>query len=341
MIKIDFKKGVVDMSHGSGGRSSAALIDQLFLKYFDNPWLNALNDQACFEVHEGRMVVATDSHVISPIFFPGGNIGSLSVHGTVNDVAMSGAVPKYLTAGFILEEGFSLAYLEKIVISMAEAAKEAGVAIVAGDTKVVEASKGDGVYINTTGIGFVPAGVNISGDRAEPGDHIILSGYMGDHGVAVMSMREGLNFHTTLKSDTASLNGLVAAMVDAVPSIHCLRDPTRGGVATTLNEFAKQSKVGMIIDEAAMPIRDEVAGACELLGLDAFYVANEGKLIAICAANESEKLLAVMRKHPLGQHAVKIGEVIEDKRQFVQLKTRFGGKRIIDMLTGDQLPRIC
>lgn len=340
-MQLDFKNGFIDLSHGSGGRASAALIEQLFLKHFDNPWLNALNDQACFDAHEGRMVVATDSHVISPIFFPGGDIGSLSVHGTVNDVVMSGAVPKFLTAGFVLEEGFSLADLERIVKSMADAAREAGVAIVAGDTKVVEKGKGDGVYINTTGIGFVPAGVNISGDRAKPGDHVILSGFMGDHGIAVMSQREGLHFHTTLKSDTASLNGLVAKMVEAVPSIHCLRDPTRGGVATTLNEFAQQSKVGMLIDESTLPIREAVAGACELLGLDPLYVANEGKLIAICAPDESEKLLAAMKSHPLGKDAVMIGEIIEHPRHFVQLKTRFGGKRIIDMLTGDQLPRIC
>lgn len=340
-MKLDFENGFIDLTFGSGGRTTAALIDQLFLKYFDNAWLNQKNDQACFDVQAGRMVIATDSHVVSPLFFPGGDIGSLAVHGTVNDVVMSGAKPLYLSAGFILEEGFLLKSLKKIVESMARAAQKAGVAIVAGDTKVVEKGHGDGVYISTTGIGLVPEGINISGDRAEPGDHVILSGYAGDHGVAIMSCREGLEFHSSLKSDSQSLHDLVSEMIKAVPEIHCLRDPTRGGVATILNEFAEQSQVGFSIDETEIPIRDEVRGACELLGLDPLYVANEGKLIAICKAKESEKLLQSMRAHPKGKDAAIIGEVIEDKRHFVRLRTSFGGTRILAKLAGDQLPRIC
>ncbi len=341
MMKINFDKDLVTLSHGSGGRASSALIEQLFLKNFDNQWLNQKNDQAIFDVAKGRMVISTDSHVISPLFFPGGDIGSLSVHGTVNDVAMSGAKPLYLSASFILEEGFPLRDLKRIVESMALAAKHAGVVIVTGDTKVVERGHGDGVYITTTGIGVVPEGINISGDRARPGDHVIVSGDIGDHGIAVLSCREGLKFHSKLQSDSAALNDLVADMVKAVPDIHCLRDPTRGGVATILNEFAQQSNVGFLIDENHLPIRDEVKGACELLGLEPLYIVNEGKLIAICSAKDSEKLLKVMRAHSLGKNAAIIGEVIEDKRHLVQLKTAFGGKRVLHVLTGDQLPRIC
>jgi hydrogenase expression/formation protein HypE len=263
------------------------------------------------------------------------------VHGTINDVAMSGAVPLYLAAGFILEEGFALADLKRIVESMAAASREAGVPVVTGDTKVVEKGKGDGVFITTTGVGVVPAGVQISGDRARPGDRILVSGSIGDHGVAIMSLRENLSFETTIRSDTAALHGLVAAMVAAVPDIHCLRDPTRGGLATTLNELASQSGAGMLIDEAAVPVQRPVAAACEFLGLDPLYVANEGKLIAICAAADAERLLQAMRAHPLGRDAALIGEVIEDAHHFVQLRTRFGGRRNVDWLTGDQLPRIC
>ncbi|MCK5481159.1 MAG: hydrogenase expression/formation protein HypE, partial [Gammaproteobacteria bacterium] len=249
MSRLDIQNGVIDMSHGSGGRAMAQLISELFVKHFDNELLNQGNDQAAFSVDAGRMVITTDGHVISPLFFPGGDIGSLAVHGTVNDVAMAGAVPRYLSAGFIIEEGFPLADLDRIVRSMAMAAKAAGVAVVTGDSKVVERGKGDGVFITTTGVGVVPAGVNISGDRAEPGDVILLSGSVGDHGVAIMSSREHLEFETELKSDSAALNGLVARMVEAVPDIHCMRDPTRGGLATTLNELAAQSGVGMQIVE--------------------------------------------------------------------------------------------
>ncbi len=338
---LDFKTGRVDMTHGSGGRAMAQLIDELFITAFDNDLLRQHNDQASFTVRGGHMVMTTDSHVVSPLFFPGGDIGSLAVHGTINDVAMSGARPLYLTAGFILEEGYPLADLKKLVESMARASREAGVPVVAGDTKVVEQGKGDGVFITTTGIGVVPEGVSISGDRAQPGDKILVNGYIGDHGVAIMSQRENLTFDTTIQSDSQALHDLVAAMVKAVPDIHCLRDPTRGGLATTLNELALQSQVGMRIREDALPVREEVKAACELLGLDPLYVANEGKLIAIVAAEEAEMLLAAMRAHPKGEHAAIIGEVIADEHHFVQMETAFGGNRIVDWLTGEQLPRIC
>ncbi len=338
---IDFKRGVVDMSHGSGGRAMAQLIDELFLAAFDNAWLREMNDQARLPMPAGRLVVATDRHVVSPLFFPGGDIGCLSVHGTVNDVAMAGARPLYLTSGFILEEGFPLADLKRIVESMARAAVEAGVPIVTGDTKVVEQGKGDGVFINTTGVGVVAEGIEISGDRARPGDAILVSGTLGDHGVAIMSLRENLAFETTIRSDTAALHTLVAAMVEAVPAIHCLRDPTRGGLATTLNEIARQSGCGMRLAESAIPVRPEVSAACEFLGLDPLYVANEGKLVAICAREDADRLLAAMRAHPQGRDAAVIGEVVADEHHFVQMRTGFGGSRMVDWLAGEQLPRIC
>jgi len=338
---VDFKNGRVDMTHGSGGRAMAQLIEELFLRAFDNEWLRQMNDQASFGVDRGRMVMATDSHVVSPLFFPGGDIGCLSVHGTINDVAMAGARPLYLSASFILEEGFPLSDLRRIVESMANAASHAGVPIVTGDTKVVESGKGDGVFITTTGIGVVPEGVEISGDRARPGDRILVSGTLGDHGVAIMSLRENLTFETAIQSDTAALHGLVAAMLEVVPGIRCLRDPTRGGLATTLNEMARQSGVGMRIREEALPVNPEVNAACEFLGLDPLYVANEGKLVAICPAQDAERLLSAMRVHPLGQKAAIIGEVVEDAHHFVQMETAFGGSRVVDWLTGEQLPRIC
>ncbi|MGD9787565.1 MAG: hydrogenase expression/formation protein HypE [Sulfuricellaceae bacterium] len=338
---LDLKHGRVDMTHGSGGRAMAQLIDELFMAAFDNEFLRQMNDQARFLPPAGRMVMATDSHVVSPLFFPGGDIGCLSVHGTVNDVAMSGAQPLYLSAGFILEEGFPLADLKRIVESMARAAQEAGVPIVTGDTKVVEQGKGDGVFITTTGVGVVPEGVDISGHRARPGDAILVSGFLGDHGVAIMAQREELAFDLPIRSDTAALHGLVAAMVEAVPDLHCLRDPTRGGLATTLNELALQSRVGMVIREAGLPVREEVRAACEFLGLDPLYVANEGKLVAICPPEQAEVLLTAMRGHPLGTAAAIVGEVIEDPHHFVQMETAFGGRRIVDWLTGEQLPRIC
>jgi hydrogenase expression/formation protein HypE len=340
-IRLDLRHGTVDLSHGSGGRAMAQLIEELFQRHLDNDLLRQGNDQAAFDPPPGRLVMSTDGHVVSPLFFPGGDIGCLSVHGTINDVAMAGARPLYLAASFILEEGLPLADLDRIVASMAKAASDAGVPVVAGDTKVVERGKADGVFITTTGVGVVPPGVDISGDRARPGDAILVSGTIGDHGVAVMSRRENLSFGTDILSDTAALHGLVAAMVAAVPGIHCLRDPTRGGLATTLNELARQSGVGMRIREADIPVRPEVQAACELLGLDPLYVANEGKLIAICPSGDAETLLAAMQAHPLGAQAALIGEVVADPHQFVQMQTRLGGGRIVDWLAGEQLPRIC
>ncbi len=338
---LDFERGRVDMSHGAGGRAMTQLIEELFRTCFDNPWLRQANDQALLEAPAGRLVFATDSHVVSPLFFPGGDIGCLSVHGTVNDVAMGGARPLALSAAFVLEEGFPLSDLRRIVHSMARAAEAVGVPIVAGDTKVVEKGKGDGVYINTTGIGIVPEGVEISGDRARPGDAILVSGTLGDHGIAILSKRENLEFETTIESDTAPLHGLVATLLAAVPEVRCLRDPTRGGLATTLNELARQSRVGMRIDERALPVRPAVAAACELLGLDPLYAANEGKLVAIVPAGEAQVALAALRAHPLGRDAALVGEVVEDPHHFVQMDTAFGGRRVLDWLAGEQFPRIC
>ncbi len=339
--RLDLKEGVVDMSHGSGGRAMAQLIDELFVKHFDNELLRQGNDFACCAPPAGRMVMSTDCHVVSPLFFPGGDIGALSVHGTINDVAVSGARPLYLSAGFILEEGLPLALLEKIVASMGRAAKSAGVPVVTGDTKVVERGKGDGVFITTTGVGVVPEGVDISGERARPGDAILINGSIGDHGVAVMACRENLSFDTSINSDSAPLHELVAAMVEAVPDIRCLRDPTRGGLATTLNELAQQSAVGMLLQESAIPLKPAVAAACELLGLDPLYIANEGKLACICAAEDAPRLLQVMQAHPLGAGAAIIGEVIADEHNLVQMKTALGGSRVVDWLVGEPLPRIC
>lgn len=339
--RLDMKNGAIDMTHGSGGRAMAQLIDELFIRHFDNELLRQSNDQASFPIPQGRMSISTDGHVISPIFFPGGDIGSLSIHGTLNDVSMSGADPLYISAGFILEEGFSLGELERVVSSMGKAAGEAGVPVVTGDTKVVERGKGDGVFITTTAVGVIPDGVNISGDRATPGDVIIVSGNMGDHGVAILSSRENLEFETTIKSDSAALHGLIKEMVQAAPDIHCLRDPTRGGLATTLNELAQQSSVGMRIYENSIPVDPAVSAACELLGLDPLYVANEGKLVCICSADSANTLLSIMQQHHLGRDAAIIGEIIEDSYNFVQMETVLGGSRVIDWLAGDQLPRIC
>jgi hydrogenase expression/formation protein HypE len=338
---IDWENGRVDLTHGSGGRAMAQLIEELFLDAFDNEWLRQRNDQAAFETEGGRLVVTTDGHVISPLFFPGGDIGSLSVNGTINDVAMAGAVPLNLAAGFILEEGFPLRDLRRIVQSMAAASREAGVPVVTGDTKVVERGKGDGCFITTTGVGRIPHGVRVSGDRARPGDRIIVSGTMGDHGVAIMALRNHLGFATTIRSDSAALHGLVAEMVRVVPDIHCLRDPTRGGLATTLNEIAGQSGVGMKLMESAIPVREEVNAACEVLGLDPLYVANEGKLVAICDGADADRLVACMRQHPLGRDAAVIGEVVADAHGFVEMQSQVGGRRIVQWLTGEQLPRIC
>jgi hydrogenase expression/formation protein HypE len=338
---LDIAHGRIDLSHGGGGRAMAQLVEDMFVAAFDNDVLRQRNDQAAFDVPGGRMVMTTDGYVISPLFFPGGDIGSLAVHGTVNDVAMAGARPLYLSAGFIIEEGFPLADLQRIVNSMAQASKDAGVPVVTGDTKVVEKGKGDGVFITTAGIGIVPPGVTISGDRARPGDAILVSGTMGDHGVTIMSTREGLEFETDLLSDSAALHGMVAEMVAARPGIRVLRDPTRGGLASTLNEIAAQSQVGMMIRETAIPVQEQVRGACELLGLDPLYVANEGKLICICPPEDAEALLAIMRAHRYGGNAAMIGLCRADDHHFVQMETALGGNRVVDWLAGEQLPRIC
>lgn len=340
---LDIKNGRIDMGHGAGGRAAMQLIEELFLAAFDNDYLRQGDDGAAFAIPEGeRMVMAVDGHVVSPLFFPGGDVGCLSVHGTINDVAMSGARPLYLAASFILEEGFPLADLKRIVESMAAASREAGVPVVTGDTKVVEQGKGDGVFISTTGIGVVAAGVDISGANARPGDVLLLSGTIGEHGVAVLSQRESLEFETTIESDTAALHTLVAAMLQAAPrGVRVLRDPTRGGLATTLNEIARQSGVGMLLQEEAIPVLPQVDAACELLGLDPLYIANEGKLVAVCAPEAADAVLAAMRAHPLGAQAVRIGRVTEDPHRFVQMDTRFGGRRVVDWLSGEQLPRIC
>ncbi len=339
---LDIKNGRVDMTHGSGGRAMAQLIDQLFAKAFDNPALAEGNDQARLAIPAaGRLAFSTDSYVISPLFFAGGNIGSLAVHGTVNDVALSGAKPLWLSAGFILEEGFPLADLECIVTSMAKAAQDCGVQIVTGDTKVVEKGKADGVFINTAGVGLIEAGVDLSVHNIRAGDAIIISGTLGDHGVAVMAQREGLVFDEPVLSDSAGLNGLIEAMLASGVTLHALRDPTRGGLATSLNEMAQAAGVGMRLDEAAIPVRAAVRGVCEILGLDPLYIANEGKLIAFCPAQQAGKLLAVMRGHVHGHEAAIIGEVVEDDHAFVEMTTTLGGHRMVDWLAGEQLPRIC
>ncbi len=338
---LDLKNGRVEMSHGSGGRAMAQLISELFAAEFSNQYLSQGNDGALLPAAIGRIVIATDSHVVSPLFFPGGDIGSLSVHGTINDVAVMGATPLYLAASFILEEGFPLADLQRIVESMAKASREAGVSIVTGDTKVVERGKGDGVFITTTGFGVVREGVNLSGDLAQPGDKILLSGKIGDHGMAILSQREGMTFSAPIVSDTAALHHLIAVMFVSGAKLRVLRDPTRGGLASTLNEIASQSGVGMMLNESAIPVNQSVEAACEFLGLDPLYVANEGKLVAICAAEDAQKLLDVMRAHPLAGEASIIGEVLEDKHGFVQMTTKMGGRRVVDWLVGEQLPRIC
>jgi hydrogenase expression/formation protein HypE len=340
--RLDIRNGRVDLSHGSGGRAMTQLIADIFHEALDNEWLRRGNDQAAFEVAGGRMVMSTDGYVISPLFFPGGDIGSLAVHGTINDVAMAGARPLYLSASFIVEEGFALADLKRIADSMGAAARAAGVPVIAGDTKVVERGKADGVFISTAGIGIVPLGLELSAEKAQPGDRVILSGTIGDHGVAVMSKRQNLTFDTAIISDSAALHGLVAAMVSAGgPALRVMRDPTRGGLAATLNELAQQSRAGFRIDEEALPVKPEVAAACELLGLDPLYVANEGKLVAVVAPHAADAVLAAMRAHPLGSEAAMIGEVVVDDQRFVQATTSFGGGRIVDWLSGEPLPRIC
>jgi hydrogenase expression/formation protein HypE len=329
------------LDHGSGGRASHELIERFFVPRFQNPFLNEMNDSAVFDLKGGKLAFTTDSYVVDPIFFPGGDIGSLAVCGTVNDLAMRGARPCYLSVGFIIEEGFPLSDLELILISMERAAKEAGVQIVTGDTKVVPKGAADKIFINTSGIGLIPEGLDIAGQNARPGDALLLSGTLGDHGLTILSKREGLAFESSLKSDAAPLNHLVQEMLQAGPGLHVLRDPTRGGLATTLNEIAGQSQVGLEIWEEAIPIRDSVSAASEILGLDPLYVANEGKLIAILPQPQAEAVLAVMKKNPYGQDAAIIGEVKAENPGKVVMKTIIGGKRLVDMLTGEQLPRIC
>jgi hydrogenase expression/formation protein HypE len=344
---LDFKSGRIDMNHGAGGRASAQLIEELFLREFDNEFLRQGNDGARLPAPPPgtRLVIATDAHVISPLVFPGGDIGSLAVHGTINDVAMNGATPLYLAASFIIEEGLPLAELRRIVASMAAAARAAGVPVVTGDTKVVEQGKADGLFIGTTGVGCVDERIQLGGANARPGDVVLLSGPIGDHGVAVLSQRESLEFETRIESDSAALHGLVAAMLAALgpgaAGLRTLRDPTRGGLATTLNEIARQSAAGIVLDEVSIPVRPEVEAACELLGLDPLYVANEGKLVAICAPEVAPRLLESMREHPLARMACRIGTVTADPHRFVQMHTRLGGRRIVDWLSGEPLPRIC
>jgi hydrogenase expression/formation protein HypE len=329
------------LAHGSGGELSHELVTSLFVKAFHNPFLDPLDDGAILEVARERLAFTTDSYVVTPIFFPGGDIGRLAVCGTVNDLSMSGARPLFLSAGFIIEEGFPLSSLQTIVASMQKTAGEAAVKIVTGDTKVVNRGGADGIFINTAGIGLIPGGVEISGSLARPGDRVLLSGSIGDHAVAILSSREGLQFSTTLQSDCAPLNGLVADMLEVSKEIRCLRDPTRGGLSSTLNELARQSGVGIWVEEDRIPVKEEVQGACELLGFDPLILANEGKLVAIVAADAAERILRRMRAHPQGRDAAIIGEVREEPKGKVILRTRIGSARIMDMMVGEPLPRIC
>ena len=338
------------MAHGGGGSLSQMLIERMFLQAFDNPTLEMMHDGAVlnFPPASGgdsggvKLAFSTDSFVVSPLFFPGGDIGSLAVHGTVNDLAMCGAKPLGLSAGLILEEGLPMDDLWRIVQSMQEAAQKAGVNIITGDTKVVDRGKGDGVFINTTGIGLIPPGIHVSPLRAQPGDVVLVNGNIADHGIAIMSVREGLEFETAIESDSASLNELVEVVLETGGGhVHVLRDPTRGGVASALNEIAQKAGVGIRLAETEIPIQDQVRGACEILGFDPLYVANEGKCIAIVAAEVADEVLAVMRSHPLGANAAIIGEVVADHPRRVFMRSRIGGLRVVDMLSGEQLPRIC
>jgi hydrogenase expression/formation protein HypE len=328
------------LAHGSGGKLSHELVERKFLPFLANPALNKLDDSAIFEA-SGRLAFTTDSYVVNPIFFPGGDIGKLAVCGTVNDLAMNGAKPLYLSLSAIIEEGFLLSELEQIMQSIKKAAEEAEVSIIAGDTKVVNKGQADKLFITTSGVGIVSSGVDISGANARAGDKVLLSGTIGDHGIAIMSQREGLRFSTTLKSDCAPLNKLVSQMLEVSSRIHCMRDPTRGGLATTLNEVARQSKVGIVVEEAKIPVREEVKAACELLGLDPIYVANEGKLVAVVDPADADKILARMRKNNYGRDTAIIGEVTSEHLGKVVMKTKLGPSRIVDMLSGELLPRIC
>lgn len=331
----------VIMGHGGGGKLSSELVEHIFLPAFHNDHLSQLGDSAVFAVEQGRLAFSTDSYVVQPLFFPGGCIGDLAVHGTVNDLSMSGARPLYLSAGFILEEGFPIAQLKRIADAMGSAARQAGVAIITGDTKVVERGHGDGCYINTAGVGVVPAHVNIASNRARPGDSVIVSGSLGNHGMAIMSVREGLEFESTIESDTAPLNDLVAAMLEACPDIRVLRDPTRGGLSASLNEIAAASHCGIVVDEARLPIDSSVQAACEILGLDPWLVANEGKLVCIAPAGASSAILQAMRATHVGRAAVEVGSVVAEHPQMVIARTPIGASRVVTLPIGEQLPRIC
>jgi hydrogenase expression/formation protein HypE len=331
----------ITMSHGAGGKATQTLIEAIFLDEFRNPLLEPLEDAARLQVNGAQLALTTDSYVVSPLFFPGGNIGDLAVNGTVNDLAVSGATPLFLSAGFILEEGFGVADLSRIVRSMREAADAAGVQVVTGDTKVVEKGKADGCYINTAGVGTIGHELDLGVANARPGDAIIVSGPIGDHGVTIMLARGELDIEADLTSDTAPLNGLVAGLLSATPGVRALRDATRGGVATILNEIAKAANVGVLVNENDIPVRPEVRGAAELLGIDPMYVACEGRLVAVVKQDQADQSLAALRAHPLGEQAAMIGQVTADPPGIVQLKTAFGGTRIVDLLVGDPLPRIC
>lgn len=329
------------LGHGSGGKMMNDLIKHLFAEEFHSPLLGQLADAAEAQVGGQRLAITTDSFVVSPLFFPGGDIGELAVNGTINDLAAAGARPIYLTAGFILEEGLPMETLARVTRSMARACERAGVQIAAGDTKVVNKGHGDGIYINTAGIGTIPDNVHIAPDQARPGNVVILSGAIGDHGIAVMSVREGLRLRTEIKSDTAPLAGLVQSMLDAGTAVHCLRDATRGGLAAVLNELAQASKVGIEFDESSVPVRPDVFAACEMLGLDPLFIANEGKMVAIVAEEHAERALAAMRSDPYGREAVSIGRVVSDHPGMVVARTSIGGTRIVDLPAGELLPRIC
>ena len=329
------------LGHGSGGTMTANLLQQFFLPAFSNPQLDAQNDQAVLNVNGSRLAFSTDSFVVSPLFFPGGDIGRLAVHGTINDLAMCGAMPLGLSGAFILEEGLPLADVQRVVESMSAACREVGVSLVTGDTKVVEKGKGDGVFITTSGVGLISHSQTIAADQVHPGDAILVSGPIGDHGVAVLSAREGLEFETSLVSDTAALHTLVQAMLEVSPHIHCLRDPTRGGLGTVLNEIAASSQIGMRIDEDRVPVRPEVHGACEMLGLDPLYLACEGRLVAFVGEQDTQAVLARMQQHPLGRDSVLIGRVVTDDTGTVVMRTVLGSERRVDSLSGAQLPRIC
>jgi hydrogenase expression/formation protein HypE len=331
----------IQMDHGAGGRASHDLVAKTFMPALTNPILKELNDSALLNFQDMRLAMSTDSYVVDPIFFPGGDIGSLAVHGTVNDLAMRGAQPCYLSVGFILEEGLEITDLEKLLTSMAEAAREAGVQVVAADTKVVERGKADRIFINTAGVGIIAPGVDIAGQNAKPGDFVLINGPVGDHGIAVLSTREGLSFQTEIQSDSAPLNKLVSDMLEVSRNIHVLRDPTRGGVATALNEVANQSAVGIELEESSLPVRHEVNAACDMLGLDPLYVANEGKVLVMVAPEDADQVLYKMRQHPLGRDSCIIGRVVSEHPGRVVLHTGIGGRRIVDMLSGEQLPRIC